>query len=118
MLDIERLDHVLITIPSDTHEEAKQFYIQTLRFKEIPGSHPNGAIWLQLGNIELHIREEKGHQSNSARHSALVVKNLEAAKTFMVKEKIEISFSSKIEGRERCFFRDPWGNRFELIEFE
>ncbi|REG88720.1 VOC family protein [Algoriphagus antarcticus] len=117
MIDIERLDHVLITIPPNTREEVKRFYTETLLLKEIPGTHPNGAIWIQIGEIELHIREEDDHQSASARHSAWVVKDLEAAKAFLQKENIEISFSSLIEGRDRCFFRDPWGNRFELIEY-
>jgi len=35
----------------------------------------------------------------------------------LAKQGIEVAFSSVIEGRDRCFFRDPWGNRFELIEF-
>jgi catechol 2,3-dioxygenase-like lactoylglutathione lyase family enzyme len=118
MIDIVRLDHVLITIPPNTREEARKFYTETLLLKEILGTHPNGALWLKLGDIELHIREESGHQSDSARHPAFVVKNLVASKDFLLKINIEINFSSMIEGRDRCFFRDPWGNRFELIEYE
>ncbi|SFB32298.1 VOC family protein [Algoriphagus aquimarinus] len=117
MIDIERLDHVLITIPTNTREEALRFYTETLSLKEIPGNHPNGAIWVAFGDIELHIREEAIHQHNSARHAAMVVKDLAGAKAFLQKENVEISYSSVIEGRERCFFRDPWGNRFELIEY-
>ncbi|MEB2787105.1 VOC family protein [Algoriphagus persicinus] len=118
MLEITRLDHILITVPTNTREEARRFYTEKLLLKEIPGTHPNGAIWIEMGDVELHIREEEGHQSNSARHPALVVEDLEKTKAFLQKENIEISYSSLIEGRERCFFRDPWGNRFELIEFD
>lgn len=117
MIKIDRLDHVLITIPPDSGEKAKKFYIEKLLFEEIPGTHPHGAIWIRLGDIELHIREENIHQSNSVRHAAFVVPDLEEAKAFLEKENIEISYSSKIAGRDRCFFRDPWGNRFELIEY-
>src|SRR5690606_26211285 len=112
MIEIERLDHVLITIPKDTSDEVKRFYTEKLLLKEISGDHPNGAIWVQLGEIELHIREEEDHQSTSARHTAFAVKSLESAIDFLHTANIEISYSSKIEGRERCFFRDPWGNRF------
>lgn len=117
MIDITHLDHVLITIPTNTREEARHFYTKKLLLQEILGDHPHGAIWIKMGNIELHIREEDIHQNNSARHAAFVVKNLNQAKAFLQKESIEITFSSQIEGRNRCFFRDPWGNRFELIEF-
>ncbi|MDR7130505.1 catechol 2,3-dioxygenase-like lactoylglutathione lyase family enzyme [Algoriphagus sp. 4150] len=118
MLEIERLDHVLITIPPNSRDEARKFYTEVLLLKEIPGNHPNGAIWVQLGDIELHIREEEIHQANSGRHPGLVVKDLDQAKAFLQKATIELSYSSVIEGRSRCFFRDPWGNRFELIEFD
>ncbi|PZX53080.1 hypothetical protein LV84_03284 [Algoriphagus ratkowskyi] len=117
MINIERIDHVLITIPLNTRADARRFYTEKLAFSEILGMHPRGAIWIQLGDIELHILEEDGHQNASGRHPALVVKDLEAAKEFLQKENIDIQYSSKIVGRDRCFFRDPWGNRFELIEF-
>lgn len=117
MLEIKHLDHILITIPTGTSEAARRFYTTTLQLDEIPGDHPHGAIWMKIGNIELHIREEEGHQYNSARHSAFVVQNLSQAKSFLQKVEVELSYSSIIEGRDRCFFRDPWGNRFELIEF-
>ncbi|WP_339878031.1 phage portal protein [uncultured Algoriphagus sp.] len=118
MLAIKVLDHILITIPANTRELAREFYIKKLLLEEIPGQHPNGAIWLKLGNIELHIREEDNHQSNSSRHPAFVVENLDDAKSFLQNITIPVSFSSVIDGRDRCFFRDPWGNRFELIEFD
>lgn len=116
-MKIERLDHLLITIPENCTEKARRFYTQTLQLKEVPGKHPHGAVWIQMGDIELHIREEKGHQDSSARHPALVVENLSQAKAFLQKQGIALSYSSVIEGRDRCFFRDPWGNRFELIEY-
>jgi catechol 2,3-dioxygenase-like lactoylglutathione lyase family enzyme len=118
MIEIERIDHVLVTIPPNTRSAARRFYTETLALKEIPGDHPSGAIWIQFGDLELHIREEDVHQTNSARHSAFVVKDLESAKTFLQKENIEITYSTVIEGRDRCFFRDPWGNRFVLIEYQ
>ena len=117
MIGIKHLDHILITIPIGTVEAARSFYTTSLQLDEIPGDHPNGAIWLQMGDVELHIREEDNHQSNSARHSAFVVQNLDQEKAFLHTVGIELSYSSIIEGRDRCFFRDPWGNRFELIEF-
>lgn len=118
MIEIDRLDHVLISIPLHTREEVRRFYTQKLGWKEIAGSHPYEALWIQVGGIELHIREEEMHQFTSARHAAFAVKNLEETKSFLRKNAIEISYSSKIDGRDRCFFRDPWGNRFELIEYE
>lgn len=118
MIDFKHVDHILITIPPETKEAARAFYGQMLQLKEIQGNHPNGAIWYEIGNIQLHLREEDGHQTNSDRHPAFVVNDLTAAKKFLEKDDISISYSSEIKGRERCFFRDPFGNRFELIEYK
>lgn len=117
MIDFLRLDHILISIPPETTEAARRFYSETLELKEISGNHPGGPMWFSIADIELHIREEKDHPVNSGRHPAFEVANLEAAKQFLIKKQITVTFSSDINGRDRCFFRDPWGNRFELIEY-
>ncbi|WP_286779304.1 MULTISPECIES: VOC family protein [Sphingobacterium] len=118
MIDFKRLDHVLITIPPGSKKAAREFYMGVLYLKEITGDHARGAIWFEIGNIQLHIREENGHKTNSDRHPAFVVDDSLSAKEFLKRQGIEISYSSEIEGRERCFFRDPFGNRFELIEYK
>ena len=117
MIVFKRIDHVLICIPLNTRVAAKDFYAGRLGLKEIPGEHPNGALWFEMGDAELHVREEDLDPRVSGRHPAFEVENLSEAKKFLEDQGIEISFSSVIEGRDRCFFRDPWGNRFELIEF-
>ncbi|TZF83803.1 phage portal protein [Pedobacter sp. BS3] len=118
MINFRRADHVLITIPVGKREEARRFYTQKLVLTEIPGEHPNNALWFQIGDIELHLIEEGTENDRSARHPAFEVDDLEKAKAHLQNQGIEISFSSKIKGRDRCFFRDPFGNRFELLCFE
>lgn len=116
MITFKRLDHVLITVPEGQKSTAREFYKTVLGLKEIPGQHPRGAIWFNIGDIELHITEEAGNYQ-SDRHPAFEVANLNEAKLFLKKKNVEVHLSSEIVGRQRCFFRDPFGNRFELIEF-
>lgn len=108
---------MLICIPLHSKAEARDFYGSKLGLKEIEGEHPNGALWFVIGDAELHVREEDLEAGISGRHPAFEVQDLAKAKVFLQEQGIEITFSSQIEGRDRCFFRDPWGNRFELIEF-
>lgn len=117
MIQFKRLDHILITIPEGATEQARTFYGGVLALTEIAGGHPHRAVWYNMGDIQLHIREEAGN-GLSCRHPAFEVANLDAAKAFLTGKGIELAYSSEIEGRQRCFFRDPFGNRFELIEFE
>ncbi|MEI6950613.1 VOC family protein [Paraflavisolibacter sp. H34] len=116
MIHFKRLDHLLISIPPGATEAARQFYAGVLELEEIPGSHPRGAIWFTIADIELHVREEAGG-NESSRHPAFEVADLEQAKAFLLSKKVPVTYSSEIDGRNRCFFRDPFGNRFELIEF-
>jgi catechol 2,3-dioxygenase-like lactoylglutathione lyase family enzyme len=118
MINFKRIDHVLVCIPMGEREAAQHFYANTLGLSEVPGEHPNGALWFEIGEAELHIREEDAYPGISGRHAAFEVDNLLEARRCLEDKGVEIAYSSVISGRDRCFFRDPWGNRFELIEFE
>lgn len=117
MLVVKRLDHILISIPEGMKQIARIFYEKILGLEEISGAHPKGAIWFKIGNIQLHLREEPGI-TFSDRHPAFEVESLEAAKLFLESREVVVSYSTDIEGRQRLFFRDPFGNRFELLEYE
>lgn len=116
MIQFKRLDHILICIPEGTTAQARIFYHDVLGLNEIPGNHPGGAMWFRLADIELHVREEAGG-SYSRRHPAFEIMNLEETKQLLDHQGIAIEYSSEIDGRERFFFRDPFGNRFELLQF-
>jgi len=117
MIQFIRLDHILITIPEGKTDEARAFYGGILELQEISGGHPHRAIWFTIGDIQLHIREESGG-GLSSRHPAFEVANLADAKQALTNKGVALAYSSEIEGRERVFFRDPFGNRFELLAYE
>ncbi|GAB4017631.1 VOC family protein [Spirosoma koreense] len=116
MIQFKRLDHILICIPEGATDQARRFYRDVLGLVEIPGNHPSGAIWFQAGDIELHLREEAG-SSYSKRHPAFEVADLQEARQTLTDKNITLDYSSEIDGRDRFFFRDPFGNRFELLQF-
>ena len=116
MIQFVRLDHVLLCIPEGKKDEARAFYSQVLGLDEIPGNHPSGAMWFQIADIQLHIREEAGG-NYSKRHPAFEVANLIEAKQALTAKGLAIEYSSEIDGRQRFFFRDPFDNRIELLQF-
>ena len=116
MISFKRLDHILINVPIGKLKEAGVFYQTVLELPIIVSDRPFTALWYKIANIELHITEE-AFIGLSQRHPAFEVANLKTSKTFLESKGIKISYSSKLEGRDRLFFCDPFGNRFELIEF-
>jgi len=118
-IDFKRLDHVMLCIPVGAEHAARDFYAGVLGLEELTDLGyplPKGAIWFQLGDIQLHIRAEENHGVSSDRHPAFEVKNLEAARTLLEKNGINVKNDSPIPGRNRFSFRDPFGNRIELLE--
>ena len=116
MIEFKRLDHILIAIPEGETARARAFYGGLLGLAEISGNHPGGAIWFRVADIQLHLREEAGG-SYSKRHPAFEVTDLNAAKQELERHGVELEYSTEIEGRQRFYFRDPFGNRVELLQF-
>ena len=103
-------------IPEGQTEQAREFYGNVLGLREIPGTHPSGAIWFQIADIQIHLREEAGN-TPSKRHPAFEVANLPEAEQYLINQGRSIEYSSEIDGRQRLFFRDPFDNRIELLQF-
>jgi catechol 2,3-dioxygenase-like lactoylglutathione lyase family enzyme len=121
MLHLIRLDHVQICIPFDREVEARNFYSNILGFKELekPDSlKPNGGMWFQAGNIELHIGVENMEQVQSKRHPAFEVENVDEARKYLESHHIRTQDEKPIPNVKRFSFFDPFGNRIELLEKE
>jgi len=108
----------MLCIPEGKEQEARDFYTNVLGLKELTDLGyplPKGAIWYEIGDIQLHVRPEENHQL-SKRHPAFEVGNLESSRLILESNGIVIKNESPLPGRIRFSFRDPFGNNIELIE--
>lgn len=114
------LHHAQITIPKEKEAEAKQFYcgILGLTEKEKPSSlEGRGGFWLQAGDREVHIGTEEGFDRYTTKaHLAYQVTDAAFWKNRLKEEGIEIFESVPIPGLDRFEFRDPFGNRVEMLQ--
>lgn len=118
MIQFKRLNHVQICIPKGKEEEARRFYTNIMDLKEIakPAALvPNGGLWYQIGDIQLHIGTED-EINKSKRHPAFEVTDLEEARQHLISHGIIIKEEIPIPGQKRFSFTDPFGNRIELLE--
>lgn len=72
----------MLCIPFGKENEARAFYSGILGLEELTDLGyplPNGAIWFQMGDIQLHVRAEESSEI-SQRHPAFIVENLETAR--------------------------------------
>lgn len=114
------LHHVQITVPKGTEEEAKGFYCGVLGLEETEKPESlkgRGGFWLQLGSHQVHIGTEDGFNRLSTKaHLAYEVHDVTQWKKELMEHHIEIIDSVPIPGFNRFEFRDPFGNRVEMIE--
>ena len=62
MIEFKRIDHVQICIPEGKEDEARAFYTGVIGLKEIPKPEsliPNGGLWYQVADVELHLGSQK-----------------------------------------------------------
>lgn len=114
------IHHVQITVPRDCEAEARQFYCGVLGLPEIekPESlRARGGFWLQVGDRQLHVGVEDDTDRRSTKaHVAYAVNDLAGWRIRLASQKIEVEDGIPIPGCRRFEFRDPFGNRVEMIE--
>jgi catechol 2,3-dioxygenase-like lactoylglutathione lyase family enzyme len=117
---IEDIHHVQITRPRGAEEEARRFYCQVLGLPEMekPESlRGRGGFWVQVGGRQLHIGTEEGVDRNRTKaHVAYQVDNVQTWRERLQAAGMVVEESVPIPGSERFEFRDPFGNRVEMIQ--
>lgn len=117
---IDRLNHVQITIPRGMEDAGRAFYCTVLGLPEVekpPSLAGRGGFWLQVADQQVHVGTEDGFDRTTTKgHVAYQVDDVAAWRDRLVGFGVEIGDSAPIPGFERFEFRDPFGNRVELIQ--
>ncbi|MFC4403759.1 VOC family protein [Gracilibacillus xinjiangensis] len=117
---ITGLHHAQVTIPKGAEEEGKNFYcgILGLTEKEKPESlKGRGGFWLEVGDQEVHIGTEDGFDRLTTKaHLAYQVEDISYWRSVLKQNGIQMIKGVPIPGYERFEFRDPFGNRVEMIQ--
>lgn len=115
-----KFNHIGITVPIGKEDEARHFYCRILGFVEIekPDSlKPNGGLWLQTGNLPLHIGvEDRVDRRKTKRHPAFETADLGSLRKHLESNQVEIKEAIPIPGYIRFYIYDPFGNRVECMQ--
>ncbi len=114
------LHHAQLTVPKGAEEAARRFYCEVLGLPEVkkPTSVAGrGGFWLQVGGQQVHVGTEEGMARAATKaHLAYLVDDLEDWRTRLAQEGVESLEGVPIPGYARFEFRDPFGNRVEMIQ--
>ena len=118
-IQVERIEHVAVTV-TDIHR-AKDFYGRILNLTEVPRPETFNfpGAWYRNGPTDLHIISRPQPDTESRRHVAFYVSDLQAAARVLEDNGFPVLWESmKIPNLDRFFTRDPDGNRIEMMGAE
>jgi catechol 2,3-dioxygenase-like lactoylglutathione lyase family enzyme len=120
MVALLSIHHVQLAMPAGGEDQARVFYSGLLGIpeREKPAKlAKRGGCWFETGALKVHLGVEadfrpalKAHPAFLVDDLAALVKNLKAAGCQVVEDE-------PLEGYERVYVHDPFGNRIELIQF-
>lgn len=102
-----------IAIEVDDAQKAVEFYEDVFHLKMLKGGE--GAAWCKLGEHQfLAIFEVEQLQPDRWKHVGIIVRD--EAQIKEVREKVTKKYGLEVEPHFRCDFRDPWGNRIQVVD--
>lgn len=106
-------------MPPGGERQAAAFYEGLLGLPRVPKPahlERRGGCWFSNGAVSLHVGVDVDFRPARKAHPALLVDGLPALIERLVSHGLEISHGEPLEGFDRCYVDDPFGNRIELME--
>jgi catechol 2,3-dioxygenase-like lactoylglutathione lyase family enzyme len=113
------LDHVQLAMPVGREDEARAFYQETLGIPEVdkpPHLAARGGCWFERGALKVHLGVERDFVAARKAHPAFVVDGLCELVARLDRAGYRVSEDQPLEGYDRIYVDDPFGNRIELME--
>ena len=112
-------DHVQLAMPSGGEAAARFFYGKLLGLDEVPKPPDlaaRGGCWFEHGAVKLHVGVDPDFRPAHKAHPALLVEDLQALAARLDANGHAAWTEAPIDGYDRLFVEDPFGNRIELME--
>lgn len=116
---IKAIDHVQLAMPPGKEAEARAFYQGVLGIPEVakPANLAmRGGCWFERGTLKVHLGVEQAFRPARKAHPAFRVENLQTLKDLLLATGYSYKTDEPLEGYDRLYIDDPFGNRIELIE--
>jgi catechol 2,3-dioxygenase-like lactoylglutathione lyase family enzyme len=113
------IDHVQLAMPAGREAEARAFYCDLLGISEQPKPPhlaKRGGCWFERGALKIHLGVEKEFAPARKAHPALIVEDLPALVAALKHAGHRVVDDEALEGYDRVYVDDPFGNRIELME--
>ena len=118
---ITAIDHVQLAMPAGGESDARAFYQGVLGIPEVSKpSHlaSRGGCWFERDAVKIHLGIETDFRPARKAHPALLVEDLATLKIAVEAAGFTLRTDQPLEGYDRVYVDDPFGNRIELLEVQ
>jgi catechol 2,3-dioxygenase-like lactoylglutathione lyase family enzyme len=113
------IEHVQLAMPQGREEQARDFYSGILGIPEVPKPPElakRGGAWFEKVGLKIHLGVEADFRPARKAHPALLVEDLTQLVDRLKANGYAVRDDEPLEGYDRVFVSDPFGNRIELME--
>lgn len=118
-MTVRAIDHVQLAMPPGCEDEARAFYHRVLGITEKPKPPhlaKRGGCWFEDGAVKIHLGVETDFRAAKKAHPALIVEDLRSLAAKIEKAGYRVVEDVPLDGYDRLYCDDPFGNRIELME--
>jgi catechol 2,3-dioxygenase-like lactoylglutathione lyase family enzyme len=116
---VRSIDHVQLAMPAGEEERARAFYTGTLGLPEVPKPPhlaARGGCWFESDTVKIHLGVDREFRPARKAHPALLVEGLPKLIERLRAGGYALVDDDPLEGYDRIYVDDPFGNRLELME--
>jgi catechol 2,3-dioxygenase-like lactoylglutathione lyase family enzyme len=118
-MPIEAIDHVQLAMPAGAEAAAIAFYEALLGIEQVP-KPPHlavrGGCWFENDRVKIHLGVDAAFRAARKAHPALLVSGLDELVARLHDADVPVRDDEPLEGYQRVYVDDPFGNRIELME--
>jgi RimJ/RimL family protein N-acetyltransferase/catechol 2,3-dioxygenase-like lactoylglutathione lyase family enzyme len=118
-MGVRRLDHVQLAMPVGREGDAAAFYDGLLGIPQVPKPPhlaARGGCWFERGDLKIHVGVDADFRPARKAHPALLVDDLAGLVERLRAAGVTIRDDEPLDGYDRAYVDDPFGNRIELLE--
>ncbi len=113
------LDHVQLAMPAGREAEAIAFYEGLLGVPNVPKPEHlavRGGCWFEEGPLKIHLGVDPDFRPAGRAHPAFLVADVRGLARAVAAAGFEVDDDEPLEGYDRVYVHDPFGNRIELMQ--
>jgi len=118
-MTVRRLDHVQLAMPAGGEADAVAFYEGVLGIPEVP-KPPHlavrGGCWFERGALKVHLGVDADFRPATKAHPAFEVDDVRRLAAALDRAGYRVIDDEPLEGYDRVYALDPFGNRLELLQ--